>query len=107
MADPSHRRMVEVLDATPALLAYERQLHEASIDRLALAFVEASHPSRGDTAGSPPTVLASVTASMWMAAVRSIVMELRSPPPAPDDGRIGQLVALTEHVLAELQAALR
>jgi AcrR family transcriptional regulator len=102
---PVHRRMIEVLDSTPALLAYERNLHEQAVAGLAEALGEAW--GCADPSGACSSVLADVTASIWMAAVRSIVMDMRSQPPAPgDENAVRSSVALAERVLGDLRASL-
>jgi AcrR family transcriptional regulator len=105
--DAQHRRMIEVLDSTPALLVYERSLHEEAVERLGAALAEAWGCLDDDTSGACSSVLAEVTASVWMAAVRSIVMGMRSDPPSPgDDTVVRDTVRLTERVLGDLNTNL-
>ena len=106
-ADPSHLRMVQVLDSTPALLAHERGLHEEAVSLLAAELATAWGCQDDDPTGVCRTVSADVTASVWMAAVRSIIMDLRSGRTSAD-GEVGirATVALTDRVLAELDTAL-
>ena len=105
--DPHHRRMIEVLDSTPGLLVYERSLHEEAIARLGLALAEAWGCSEEDPSGAVTSVLAEVTASVWMAAVRSIVMDLRADPPSiGDDAVVLAAVRLTDRVLGDLCTSL-
>jgi AcrR family transcriptional regulator len=105
--DARHRRMIEVLDGTPSLLTYERSLHEEAVARLGEALGEAWGCLDEDPTGTCSSVLAEVTASVWMAAVRSIVMGMRSDPPAlGDDTVVRATVALTERVLGELRTSL-
>ena len=106
--DPHHRRMIEVLDSTPALLTYERSLHEQAVTALGAALAEAwgcDDPSDPSDPCAP--VLAEVTASVWMAAVRSIVMDMRQTPPSPgDESVVRSAVELTDRVLGELSTGL-
>jgi AcrR family transcriptional regulator len=101
MVLPRNRRMLEVLDATPVLQAYERSLHDESVARLAGALAELEDGS----AGGRPTVLAELTAAVWMAAVRSVVLDLRFSAPRDEDD-LRARVALIDRVLAELGAGL-
>jgi AcrR family transcriptional regulator len=106
-ADAHHRRMIEVLDATPSLLTYERSLHEEAVARLGEALGEAWGCLDDDPTGTCSVVLAEVTASVWMAAVRSIVMGMRSNPPTLGDPTIVRAtMELTERVLGELRTSL-
>jgi AcrR family transcriptional regulator len=105
--DACHRRMIEVLDSSPALLVYERSLHEEAVSRLAAALAEAWECVDDDPSGECGPVLADVTASVWMAAVRSIVMEMRSDPPAiGNDDVVTATVQLTDRVLGDLAGSL-
>jgi AcrR family transcriptional regulator len=98
-AEPRHRRMVEVLDGTPTLLAYERLLHDESVGRLAEALAEATDPSR--------LLLARVTAATWMAVVREMVIDLRSEPPAAGDAdEIRDRLVTLDRLLTELGRAV-
>ena len=107
-SDPGHRRMVDVLDRTPALLAYERGLHEEAVSRLGAALADSSgRPGRSASDVACTTVLAEVTASVWMAAVRSIVMDLRTSPPATGvEDLVRAYGELTDRVLTELDSGL-
>jgi AcrR family transcriptional regulator len=104
--DPQHRRMIEVLDSTPALLVYERSLHEEAVAQLGEALAEA-WGCLDDPSGTCGPVVAEVTASLWMAAVRSIVMRMRSDPPSlGDDAVVRATAQLTERVLGDLCTSL-
>jgi AcrR family transcriptional regulator len=105
--DPCHRRMIEVLDSTPALLTYELSLHEDAVTRLGQALADAWGCLDDDPSRACSSVLAEVTASVWMAAVRSIVMDLRSDPPSlGDDAVVRAAVELTDRVLGDLCTSL-
>lgn len=102
MVVPRYRRMLEVLDATPVLQAYERNLHDESVARLAEALAELDGDLVG-SAGAHRRVLPEVTAAVWMAAVRAVVLDLRSSPPSPgDEESVRERVALVESVLTQL-----
>ena len=106
-SDPRHARMIEVLDSTPALLAYERGLHDESVALLAAELATAWGYRDDDPGGVCPKVSAEVTASVWMAAVRSIILDLRSGrTPAAGEAGFRATVALTDRVLGELDTAL-
>lgn len=105
--DPHHRRMIEILEGSPALLAHERSLHEESVRLLGEALADASGCIDSDPGASGRTVLAEVTASVWMAAVRTIAIDVRVTPPAPDDERaVLGTVDLLRTVLDELASGL-
>lgn len=107
VACPNHRRMIQVLVSTPALLAYERSLHEQAVEGLGAALAEAWGCAGDDLSDACGPVLAEVTASVWMAAVRSIIMEMRSVPPSVgDDGAIRRTAELADRVLADLDSSL-
>jgi hypothetical protein len=107
ITDAQHRRMIEVLERTPTLLTFERSLHEQAVAGLAEALGEAWGAQDDDPAGACSTVLAEITASVWLAAVRSIVMGMRSTPPAlGDEGAVHAAVQLTERVLGDLCTTL-
>jgi AcrR family transcriptional regulator len=104
---PGHRRMIEVLESTPALLAYERSLHEQTVAGLAAALAEAWGCGDDDATGTCRSVLAEVTASVWMAAVRTIVVDLRATPPSiGEEDAVRATVELTERVLGDLASSL-
>ena len=105
--DPCHGRMMQVLDASPTLVSYERSLHEQAVQLLGQALAEAWGCGDEDADAACSPVLADVTASMWMAAVRSMVLQIRTSPPAPDDeAAIRTAVGLLERVLDELVGGL-
>ncbi len=97
---PQHRTLVGVLTGSPALLAYERSLHEEAVTRLGEALAEAW--GCGD---APCRVHAEVTASIWLAAVRSVLLDLRTRPPA-DQEAVRGAVALVDRVLGDLDDGL-
>src|SRR3712207_4385877 len=61
IACPSHRRMIEVLDSTPSLLAYELTLHDQAVSGLGRALAEAWGCDEENSADCCPPVLAEVT----------------------------------------------
>ena len=106
-ADPCVRRMLEVLVASPTLASYERNLHEEAVHRLAHALADAWGCVDDEPTAACSPVLAEVTASMWMAAVRTVVLEIRADPPATgDEGAVRAMIRLLERVLDELVGGL-
>ena len=104
--DPQVRRMIELLESTPALLAFERSLHEETVALLAAELRAAWAPGQ-PAPGSEPSMLADITAAVWMAGVRSVVLSLRSSTPsANDEDAIRAAVALTDRVLGEMENSL-
>jgi AcrR family transcriptional regulator len=104
-ADPHHQRMIEVLLGTPALQTFERNLHEETVAKLAAALAEAC-AGRNDGADGCTPVLAEITAAVWMAAVRAIVVDLRANQDAIDEEAVRSAVRLTDRVLRDLEAGL-
>ena len=104
------RIMTATLDASPALTAYERELHHEAVRRLSAALIEAC-PPEGDSAvtGAPPSVSlrtsASVTAALWLAAVRALVVEQRVELiAAVDSAEVAVTVErLADQVLGQLE----
>jgi AcrR family transcriptional regulator len=105
-ADPQVRRMIELLESTPSLLAFERSLHEEAVALLAAELRTAMEPTQ-PVPGAAPSVLPDITAAVWMACVRSVVLGLRSSgPSAADEDAVRAAVALTDRVLGEMQNSL-
>lgn len=98
------RRMFDVQAASPALLAYERGLHEETVTQLAAALAEAWGPAH-DSAGTG-TLVADVTATVWLSAVRTILLDLRSQPLPPNRADSHAAVELTMRVLDDLERGL-
>ena len=102
-----HRALIGVLVGSPALLAHERGLHEQAVSHLGAALAEAWGCQDDDPDGTCRTVLAEVTASIWLAAVRSVLLGLRSTPPAAgDESAVSGTVRLVEQVLDDLDNGL-
>jgi AcrR family transcriptional regulator len=107
---PETRLMIETLDASPALRSYERELHHESVRRLSEALIEAFPEGNSAVTGAPPSVTlrtsASLTASLWLAAFRALVIDQRAELIAA----VGAVEATTaiercaEQVLRQLEA---
>ena len=98
---PQHRALIHVLAGSPALLAYERSLHEGAVSRLGEALAEAWGCTR------TCRVHAEVTAATWLAAVRTVLLDLRAQPPAPEDEEaVRAAVGLVDRVLGDLDDGL-
>jgi AcrR family transcriptional regulator len=79
LADPAMQCMVATLEASPALTAHELQLHQQSVRQLSAALVEAyTDAEPGDGPRIDPRVFGSMTAAVWMAAIRALLVEQRS-----------------------------
>ena len=82
LEEPEMRLMIETLDASPALRSYERELHHESVRRLGEALIEAFPEGNSAVTGAPPSVTlrttASLTASLWLAAFRALVVDQRA-----------------------------
>jgi hypothetical protein len=81
LADPEMRIMIATLDASPALIAHERELHHEAVRRLSAALIEACPEGNSAVTGAPPSAIlrtsASLTAALWLAAVRALLVEQR------------------------------
>jgi hypothetical protein len=82
LGDPEIRAVIATLEASPALTAYERELHHESVRRLSAALIEACPEGDSAVSGAPPSVTlrtsASLTAALWLAAVRALLIEQRA-----------------------------
>jgi AcrR family transcriptional regulator len=82
LADPEMRIMIATLDASPALIAHERELHHEAVRRLSAALIEACPEGDSAVTGAPPSATlrtsASLTAALWLAAVRALLVEQRA-----------------------------
>jgi AcrR family transcriptional regulator len=111
LEDPEMRAVVATLDGSPALSAYERELHHESVRLLTEALVEACMEENSSVPGAAPSMMlrswASLTASIWLAAVRGLLIEQRTE--LADAGRSAEaslvVERLAEQVLTQLEAA--
>jgi AcrR family transcriptional regulator len=72
------RTLVATLEASPSLRAFERELHHRSMALLAEALQEAWESDGGaPSIAADPCTVASITASVWLAAVRTLIKEQR------------------------------
>jgi hypothetical protein len=102
---------VATLDGSPALSAYERELHHESVRLLTAALVEACTEESSPAPGAAPSMTlrtwASLTASIWLAAVRGLLIEQRTE--LADAGRSAEaslvVERLAEQALRQLEAA--
>ena len=82
LTDPQTRAMILTLEASPALVAYERELHHESVRRLSEALIEACPEGDSATTGAPPSMglraSASLTAAIWLAAIHALIIEQRA-----------------------------
>jgi AcrR family transcriptional regulator len=110
LEDPEMRAVVATLDASPALSAYERELHNESVRLLSAALVEACpEPNSADPGAAPSVVLrtwASLTASVWLAAVRGLLIEQRGELADADRAAEAAYAVerLAEQVFSQLEA---
>ncbi|MFP5370052.1 MAG: TetR/AcrR family transcriptional regulator [Actinomycetes bacterium] len=78
---PEVQVVVATLEASPALRAFERELHHEAVVKLSAALIEAC-PDGGTATGAPPSATlrasASLTASVWLGAVRGLLVEQRA-----------------------------
>lgn len=107
-----HRRFLATVEASPALRVYERELHHEAVTRLTTALIEAGgqgwRGGSGRWRGGDPddvSIIASLTASVWLAAIRALLLDLRrTPPPALRTAAVvAAVVEVTERILDGLQ----
>jgi AcrR family transcriptional regulator len=100
---PDHRRMMQVLEDSPALCSYERGLHDEAVALLAAALGTAYGWSDDDRDVPRRPLLAELVASVWLAPVRTVALDLRANPPAHgDEGAVAAAGALIRRVLDDL-----
>jgi AcrR family transcriptional regulator len=110
MADPPTRSMILTLEASPALIAYERLLHAESVRRLTEALVEASPEGDSAVTGAAPSITlrasASLTAAVWLAAIHALVIEQRGElaQAVGDEEAAAAIERLADQVLGQFEA---
>ncbi len=78
LSTPQGRAFDATLEASSALRARERELHHQAVTRLADALMEAWTGEGGaPTVPVDPHTAASVTAAIWLAAVRTLIVQQR------------------------------
>ena len=103
LGNPELRCIIATLEASPALAAYERELHHRCVHQLSEALVEAcAEETPLDTPDVDPRILASLTAAVWMAAIRALLIEQRSAL----SGVVGadEMSAVVEHLAEQVLA---
>jgi AcrR family transcriptional regulator len=110
LTDPGMRAMVLTLEASPALAAYERELHHESVRRLSEALIEACPEGDSATTGAPPSVAlrasASLTAAVWLAAIRALIIEQRAEltEAVGADEAAAAITRLADQVLSQFES---
>jgi AcrR family transcriptional regulator len=107
---PEHRAVIATLEASPALSAYERELHHESVRQLSEALTDALREESGTVApiagaALAPDVVASLTAAVWMAAIRALLIEHRArlADTGADAATLGAIERLTGRILEQFQ----
>jgi AcrR family transcriptional regulator len=78
LSTPEGQAFDATLEASPALRARERELHHQAVTRLGDALLEAWSGGAGaPTVPADPHTAASVTAAIWLAAVRTLIVQHR------------------------------
>jgi AcrR family transcriptional regulator len=110
MSDPAARGMILTLEASPALIAYERELHAESVRRLSAALIEACPEGDSAATGAPPSVTlrasASLTAAVWLAAIHALIIEQRGQlaDAVGDQEAATAIERLADQVLGQFEA---
>jgi AcrR family transcriptional regulator len=100
-ATPVVQRRIELMAESPTLRAHERGLVDEAVEQLSQALREAWELPDGDT------VVADLTAAVWLTTVRTVVLDLRRTPPDPtDETAVRAVVDLTAGVLGQLELGL-
>jgi AcrR family transcriptional regulator len=74
LSDPEIREGIATLEASPALCAYERELHHESVIRLSDALAEACDT---DSRAFVSRISSTLIAATWMGAIRALLIEQR------------------------------
>jgi AcrR family transcriptional regulator len=110
LTNPQTRAMILTLEASPALIAYERELHHESVRRLSEALIEACPEGTSATTGAPASMglraSASLTAAVWLAAVHALIIEQRAELTAAvgAEEAATAILRLTDQVLGQFEA---
>jgi AcrR family transcriptional regulator len=109
---PEGRCFVATLEASAALTARERDLHHEAVDLLEDALLQACAQERDVPAlTTDPRTSASITAAVWLAAVRTILLENRRYQARPAGGATldveREACTVTDQVLSGLVDAMR
>lgn len=108
LSTADHRCYVETLQASDALRAHERELVHESERRLAAALLEAWTAPGADGPADPQTT-APITAAVWLAAARVLVVGQRvglDDGPPPDQAAIAAH-AFADRLLAQMEVGLQ
>lgn len=109
LTDPATLAMIRTLEASPALVAYERELHQDSVRRLSEALIEACPEGDSAVTGAPPSVTlrgsARLTAAVWLAAVHALIIEQRAELVAAvgEEEAARAIERLADQVLAQFE----
>lgn len=107
---PEHRALMKTLQASPALLAHERLIHQESESLLRDALLEAwEQPTKALDAFVPQraALAASVIAAVWLGAIRALLIDLRDSPPAPGDtAAVDAVLRTAETLLGRIERIL-
>jgi hypothetical protein len=107
---PEYRRLMATLRASPALLTYERHLHYEGERQLRDALAEAweqPHGALDRFTPADPRMASALVAAIWVAAVRTLLVEQRDVPRCPDDSAaVEAVVRYAEKVLDRLEHGL-
>lgn len=113
LSTPEGRAFDATLEASSALRARERELHHLAVTRLADALMEAwSGGGDEPTVPADPHTAASVTAAIWLAAVRTLIVQHRRVlsgatglPTDPEEG-VALACSVADQVFTGLGSAL-
>jgi AcrR family transcriptional regulator len=113
LATREGRSFDTTLEASPSLRARERELHHEAVNRVADALVEAWEA--GDSAPLVPSdarTAASVTAAVWLAAVRTLIVQNRrmlsgqTGAPADTEEEVAVARTIADQIFTGLGSAL-
>jgi AcrR family transcriptional regulator len=106
LACADRRRYVATVEASDALRSYERELVHEAERRLSAALLEAWTAPDAEGPQDPHT-LAPITAAVWLAATRVLLVTRRSTAVGGEDPSEASAHAFADRLLAQMEAGLQ
>jgi AcrR family transcriptional regulator len=107
---PEHRRLMATLEASPALRAHERLLHQEAEARLREALEEAWREPTGtldEFVPDDPRLAGGLVAALWLGAIRVLLVDQRHcPPKRGDRGAVERVRRTAEDLLDRVERTL-
>jgi AcrR family transcriptional regulator len=107
---PEHRRLMATLEASPALRAHERLLHQEAEARVREALEDAWREPTGTLDAFVPTdprLASGLVAALWLGTIRVVLVEQRYNPPKPGDrAAVDRVLRTAEDLLDRVERTL-